>query len=151
MVRYARFGWLPGYTDAVKYFVRAGTVCVLLFVLGLVAWAAGPTPVGKWKGTPEFKFKNPPTPQQKSFLEQIGKTVLTLTFLKNHTFTASGSGTASQTGSGTWSQSGNKVTMKPKAGQPGQDQVAVLSTNGKTLTITLPENPQVSGKIVFKR
>lgn len=128
--------------------------------LALAAGAASAaSPVGSWTG--KFTLQGMPPlpsnlpPQQKAMIQQsmamATKIRLKLTVKADKTFSIKYMGTPNSEKqpphNGTWSQKGNVVTTVSKTVQ-GPPQQLVLSPDGKTMTLVLPNN---RGKLVFTR
>lgn len=123
-----------------------------------MALSAAPkkSPVGKWTGHLHFTLKAAAkaklTPEQLAQQKKMAESfVIKLDILKNGTFSVTGVGQP-QGSTGKWKQSGNKVTLtNDQATGTNKSQVAVLSADGKKLTIKLPENPNADGSVIFTR
>ncbi len=107
---------------------------------------AGPSVVGSWKGhliMDTTKMPKAPNAQAQAQMDQgmakLKKTVISITFKGNKTFSATTSGMPGQDKpqNGTWTQSGNTVTLTgTNKGPDGKahPQTFTLSKDGKTLS-----------------
>ncbi|MGV3617128.1 MAG: hypothetical protein ACO1SV_17510 [Fimbriimonas sp.] len=142
--------------------MRTAATLALLVVGASLSVAQSPT--GAWKGKLKIQFPpipaNAPAEQKAQFAKMkanLDKAVFNLTLNGNKTWKIKATGVPmgpnGDSQEGTWTQTGKKITLKakPSAKNPNftpPPQDAVLSADGKTLTITIPQG---RGSLVFKR
>lgn len=136
-------------------------VLIVTVLTALSASVLASSPVGNWKGhvvIDTSKMQKVKDPKMQQMIDQgIAKAksmVISLSIKADKTYTASasGSGAPADKDNGTWKLAGNTLTLTSlKKDSAQKPQAFTMSSDGKTLTLSLPSGQGASAKVIFKR